>query len=249
MKNKSVHYIDLGKIGYKNAWELQEQIFNSIISKKLEQRNMPVRDENITQNYLLFCEHEPVYTLGKSGNISNLILEKDTLQNTDTQFFHINRGGDITFHGPGQLVAYPILDLDNFFTDIHLYLRTLEEAVIQTCAEYSVEAGRIPGLTGVWVGHDTPNPRKICAMGIRTSRWVTMHGLALNVHTDISYYDHIIPCGIPDKKVTSLHLETNTSVQMSDVKMLLLEKLSNLFSFEINHYQGNILNTMSHEAL
>ncbi|MFM1808500.1 MAG: hypothetical protein RLZZ242_1225 [Bacteroidota bacterium] len=195
----------LGRMKYKAAWEYQEQLFQQTIALKMRNRREQLALQ--TSNYLLFVEHDHVYTLGKSGDLSHLLVSQEELERKGAEFFKINRGGDITFHGPGQLVAYPILDLDHFFTDVHKYLRYLEEAVIQTLAKYHIPAMRSEGETGVWLDVGTPFARKICAMGIRASRWVTMHGLALNVDTDLSYFELMIPCGIQGKGVTSMKLE------------------------------------------
>jgi lipoyl(octanoyl) transferase len=191
-----------------------------------ESKNLP--------NHLIFCEHPHVYTLGKSGDVNNLLLAENELQSKGAKYYKINRGGDITYHGPGQIVAYPILDLENFFTDIHKYLRFLEEAVIRTCASYGVKAGRVDGLTGVWVDYeDVPNARKICAMGVRCSRWITMHGLAFNINPNLSYFGNIVPCGIQDKAVTSLELETSSPINLKSVQEELTKHLVDLFGFEL----------------
>ena len=232
--NRHTEFEDLGLIDYQKGWDRQTELFNSILSVKAENRNLPVEEQRLTNNYLLFCEHPHVYTLGKSGDESNLLIKKEELTNIGATYYHINRGGDITYHGPGQLVVYPIVDLENFFTDIHQYMRLLEEAVIQTLKEFNIESGRIAGLTGVWldVDHKT-KARKICAMGVKTSRWVTLHGLALNVNADLSYFNHMVPCGITDKAVTSLDKELGRSVDMKEVKMILKEKLAHLFRMEL----------------
>lgn len=230
--NKTVTFRDLGLIDYKTCWDFQEELFSKNVELKLQNRKLG--QSLPTHNYLLFCEHPHVYTLGKSGDAENLLLNDLALSNRQASFFKINRGGDITYHGPGQLVAYPILDLDHFFTDIHQYLRYLEEAVILTLADLGIQAGRVPGLTGVWVNHlDEKNTKKICAMGVRCSRWVTMHGLALNVSPDLTYFKDIIPCGITDKAVTSIKEELGELIQMSHVKELLLKHLTQLFEFEL----------------
>jgi lipoyl(octanoyl) transferase len=182
---------------------------------------------------VLLCEHPHVYTLGKSGKENNLLMDVERLPDINAAFYHINRGGDITYHGPGQVVGYPILDLENFFTDIHRYMRLLEEAVIQTLSEFEVSAGRIPGLTGVWVNPESEKPRKICALGVKTSRWVTMHGFALNVNPDLKYFSHIVPCGIQDKEVTSLEKETGKPVNTERVKRVLREKICNHFDMDL----------------
>ena len=242
MKNKKVELIDWGLIDYQQAWDKQEEIFNSTVKLKTEIRNRqvavtpdaaPVEDNDITPNYLIFCEHPHVYTLGKSGKAEHLLLDEQGLKEKNAVYYPVNRGGDITYHGPGQIVSYPILDLDNFFTDIHLYLRTLEEAIILTLAEYGLKAGRYPGYTGVWFDADNDKARKICAMGVRCSRWVTMHGLALNVNTNLDYFKNMIPCGIDDKDVTSMQKELGTSVDINEVKKILTHHISVLFDMEI----------------
>ena len=229
MKNKQVQYIDLGLIDYKEAWDFQEGYFKKIIDIKINNRNN--QTEETTPNYLIFCQHPHVFTLGKSGKMENLLVDEHGLDEKEATFYKINRGGDITYHGPGQLVVYPILDLDNFFTDIHKYMRFLEEAVIKTCAEYGIEAGRIDGLTGVWINDGSP--RKLCAMGVKSSRWVTMHGLALNVNTDLSYFGNIVPCGIDDKAVSSIQKELNREIAMTEVAEKLKSHLGELFEMEI----------------
>ncbi|HEU5289365.1 MAG TPA: lipoyl(octanoyl) transferase LipB [Cyclobacteriaceae bacterium] len=232
--NRHTEFFDLGLIDYKEAWDRQTELFNKILSVKTENRNRSENDQLLTDNYLLFCEHPHVYTLGKSGDENNLLIKKEELPAIGATYYHINRGGDITYHGPGQLVVYPVVDLENFFTDIHQYMRLLEEAVIQTLNEYKVEAGRIPGLTGVWLDPENKTKaRKICAMGVKTSRWVTLHGLALNVNTDLKYFNHMIPCGINDKAVTSLDKELGRSVDMNQVKGALKEKMAHLFRMEL----------------
>ncbi|WP_246343651.1 lipoyl(octanoyl) transferase LipB [Adhaeribacter radiodurans] len=230
MINKEVEVISLGVIDYQEAWDYQEKLFADTIAIKTANRNLEPSERKLTSNYLIYCQHPHVYTLGKSGKESHLLLNEQSLQDHQAKFYKINRGGDITYHGPGQLVAYPILDLDNFFTDIHKYLRFLEEAVILTLADYGMVAGRIAGLTGVWLDfEEQKNPRKICAMGVKCSRWVTMHGLALNVNTDLSYFNHIIPCGIPDKAVTSMQQELNAIVSLAEVEEKLLFYFAKLF--------------------
>lgn len=204
-QNKSVYYCDLGLRDFKETWELQDDYFQKILNIKSENRKN--NTAIITPNYFFFVEHPHVYTLGKSGDIQNLLLNEKQLSEKGASFYKINRGGDITYHGPGQIVGYPILDLENFFTDIHKYLRLLEESIILTLKEYGLESERSPGETGVWLDVGTPFARKICAMGVRASRWVTMHGFALNVNADLGYFDNIIPCGIRGKGVTSLHVE------------------------------------------
>lgn len=232
--NKKVIFRDLGLIDYQEAWDYQERIFAETVALKIKNRNLPTSDQTPTPNYLLFLEHPHVYTLGKSGKQENLLLDESQLDANEAKFYKINRGGDITYHGPGQLVGYPILDLDNFFTDIHRYLRLLEESVILTLAEYGVLAGRIEGLTGVWVDHiEQKNPRKICALGVKSSRWVTMHGFAFNVNSDLNYFSHIIPCGIDDKAVTSLKHELGKEISMQEIKEKMKAHLTSLFEMEL----------------
>lgn len=231
MKNKKVYFQDWGQLGYQEAWDRQEELFDGIVNAKISNRNNE-RSEP-TDNYLIFVEHPHVYTLGKSGKIDNLLLDEQALNEKHASFYKINRGGDITYHGPGQIVGYPILDLDNFFTDIHLYLRTLEEAIIQTLKEYNIEAGRYPGYTGVWLDADNARARKICAMGVRCSRWVTMHGFAFNVNTDLSYFRNIIPCGIDDKDVTSIERELGRKADVNEVKEILKGKIASLFAMDL----------------
>ncbi len=239
MKNKKVQFEDWGLIDYKEAWDRQEKLFSETIRLKTEIRNLSESLDNklttgrFTPNYLVFCEHPHVYTLGKSGKPEHLLLDENGLKEKQATYYPINRGGDITYHGPGQIVCYPILDLDNFFTDIHLYLRTLEEAVILTLAHYGLNAGRYPGYTGVWFDADNEKARKICAMGVRCSRWVTMHGLAFNINTDLSYFKNIVPCGIDDKDVTSLRRELNKEVNINEVKEILKHHISVLFGMEV----------------
>lgn len=234
--NKTVEVIDLGTDDYKRVWNYQETIFKKTVDQKIQNRKSEYpKDQVTTSNYLIFCEHPHVYTLGKSGSIENLLLDDQGLSDHKAQFYSINRGGDITYHGPGQLVAYPILDLDHFFTDIHKYLRFLEEAIILTLADFGLSAGRIDGLTGVWIDFEegAKDPRKICAMGVKSSRWVTMHGLALNVNTDLSYFGHIVPCGIDDKAVTSMNKELGKHVQMSEVQERLTHHIAEVFEMDI----------------
>lgn len=229
MKNKEVQYIDLGLIDYKEAWDFQEEYFKKIVDIKIQNRTNETAE--ITPNYLIFCQHPHVFTLGKSGKMENLLVDEQGLEEKNANFYKINRGGDITYHGPGQLVVYPILDLDNFFTDIHKYMRLLEEAVIKTCADFGINAGRIQGLTGVWL--DDGFPRKICAMGVKSSRWVTMHGLALNINTDLSFFNNIVPCGIDDKAVTSFENELKQHINQSEVAENLKFHLAELFEMTI----------------
>jgi len=230
--NKQVDVQDLGYKDYKETWDYQEALFKSILDVKIKNRKENTGFE--TSNYFLFVEHPHVYTLGKSGDMSNLLLNEAQLLQKAAKFYKINRGGDITYHGPGQIVGYPILDLDNFFTDIHKYLRFLEEMIILTLAEYGLKAERSKGETGVWLDVGTPFARKICAMGVRSSRWVTMHGFALNINTDLGYFDNIIPCGIKGKSVTSLKVELGVDkVDEAKVKEKLLKHFSNLFEAEL----------------
>ena len=204
---------------YKACWDYQELLFNQTIQQKILNRNLPITENVVTKNYLLFVEHPNVFTLGKSGNEKNLLLTKVQLSEKKTDYYKINRGGDITYHGPGQIVAYPILDLDHFFTDIHKYLRLLEETIILTLKEYGLESGRIKGETGVWIDADNIlKARKICAMGVRCSRWVTMHGWGFNVNSDLNYFNNIIPCGIKDKEVTSLNKELGRQIDVIEIK-------------------------------
>jgi len=240
MKNKKVFFEDWGLTDYKQAWDRQEELFGKTVTLKTAIRNQQVAaggvdedDAILTPNYLIFCEHPHVYTLGKSGKPDHLLLDEKGLTEKHAAYYPINRGGDITYHGPGQIVSYPILDLDNFFTDIHLYLRTLEEAVIQTMAHYGLKGERYPGYTGVWLDADNEKARKICAMGVRCSRWVTMHGLAFNVNTDLDYFKNIVPCGIDDKDVTSMKRELGSDVNINEVKEILKHHISVLFGMEI----------------
>ena len=224
-----VIFEDLGLIDYQKAWDYQEQLFKATIDLKIKNRNEGTNE--LTKNYLLFCEHPHVYTLGKSGSFDNLLLNESGLEEHQATFYKINRGGDITYHGPGQLVGYPIFDLDQFFPDIHKYMRFLEEAVIQTIAEYGLEGGRVEGMTGVWLDGDKPTARKICAMGVKSSRWVTMHGIGFNVNSDLSYFSHIVPCGIQDKAVTSMQQELGYQLNMKEVAEVLKQKLAALFGY------------------
>jgi len=237
-QNRRVAVRRLGLVDYQPAWDAQEQLLAETLATKTRNRQLQEAGEplGLTANYLLLCEHPHVYTLGKSGKPEHLLLDEAGLTAHQATFHRINRGGDITYHGPGQLVGYPIFDLDNFFTDIHRYLRLLEEAVILTLAEYGVRAGRITGLTGVWLDFEegAANPRKICAMGVKCSRWVTMHGFALNVNTDLSYFAHIVPCGITDKAVTSLRQELGHAVPVAEVQDRLLPHLARLFGASLS---------------
>mgnify|MGYP000879153356 CR=1 FL=1 len=227
---QKVTLIDLGLKDYKETWEYQEALFQSIIDVKIDNRKNNLSAK--TSNYFLFVEHPHVYTLGKSGDMSNLLLNEEQLTQKGATFYKINRGGDITYHGPGQLVGYPILDLDNFFTDIHKYLRFLEDVIIKTLAEYGIKSERSEGETGVWLDVGTPFARKICAMGVRTSRWVTMHGFALNVNANLGYFDNIIPCGIKGKAVTSMEAELDKKIPLDEVKEKILKHFSGLFKAE-----------------
>lgn len=230
--NKQLQLQDLGLKDYKETWEYQESLFAAIIDIKIKNRREALAAQ--TPNHFLFVEHPHVYTLGKSGDLDNLLIPQDKLAAIGATFYKINRGGDITYHGPGQVVGYPILDLENFFTDIHKYLRLLEEMVILTLAQYGIKAERSEGETGVWLDPGTPFARKICAMGVRASRWVTMHGFALNVNTDLGYFDHMIPCGIKDKAVTSMNLELGLKqVSTQEVKTSLLKHFLALFKAQI----------------
>ncbi|ENA1750733.1 lipoyl(octanoyl) transferase LipB, partial [Flavobacterium psychrophilum] len=226
--NKTIQLQDLGHKDYKATWDYQEQLFQNVLDIKIQNRREERQDQ--TPNYFLFVEHPHVYTLGKSGDLSNLLLSEKQLEAKGATFYKINRGGDITYHGPGQIVGYPILDLENFFTDIHKYLRLLEEAIILTLAEYNITGTRSEGETGVWLGVGTPFARKICALGVRASRWVTMHGFALNANADLGYFDNIIPCGIKGKAVTSLNVELGVEkVNEEEVKEKILKHFTQLF--------------------
>jgi lipoyl(octanoyl) transferase len=232
-KKIRVEFQDWGMIDYQEAWDKQEALFTEIVN--IKSANRTNNTENSTKNYLIFCEHPAVYTLGKSGKMEHLLLDEKGLLDNHARFYKINRGGDITYHGPGQLVGYPILNLDYFFTDIHKYLRLLEEAVILTLADYKITAGRSEGQTGVWLESDDPfKARKICAMGVRCSRWVTMHGFAFNVNTNLAHFKNIVPCGIDDKAVTSMEAELGEKINMEAVKLKLIAHLAELFNMEIN---------------
>lgn len=226
--NRNTKFIDLGLIEYQKAWDYQTELFNQILSIKKSP------DKAYTPNYLIFCEHPHVYTLGKSGDKKNLLIDDLKLKKINASYFHTNRGGDITYHGLGQLVVYPILDLENFFTDIHRYMRALEESVIQTLTDFDIKSGRIKGITGVWVDPDnSKSARKICALGVKTSRWVTLHGLALNINTDLNYFNHIVPCAIEDKSVTSMERELGGQQNMEFVKNKLKQKISAVFEMDL----------------
>ena len=230
--NKKVLLQDLGHRDYKETWDYQEMLFKGIVDTKIKNRREEAGLD--TPNYFLFVEHPHVFTLGKSGDMDNLLVDEKKLEEKGAKFYKINRGGDITYHGPGQIVGYPILDLDNFFTDIHKYLRFLEEMVILTLAEYGLKAERSKGETGVWLDVGTPFARKICAMGVRASRWVTMHGFALNINANLGYFDMMIPCGIKDKAVTSLNVELGKKeIDVAEVKEKLVKHFTKLFEVEI----------------
>jgi lipoyl(octanoyl) transferase len=233
VQNPVVHLLDWGSIPYAEAWERQKAYLNRTVELKIRNRKTSADDQTPTPNYLVFCEHPPVYTLGKSGDPGNILLPEAERAEKGIDFYHIERGGDVTFHGPGQLVGYPIFDLENFRTDLNWYLRQLEEAVVLLLADYGLVGGRIQGLTGVWVGIDGPNPRKICAMGLKCSRWVSMHGFALNVNTDLRYFSYIIPCGIQDKGVTSLAAELGQPVSLTEVQQQLLVHLATTLGFTL----------------
>ena len=228
--NKKVSFKDLKIKDYKETWEYQTALLQEIVDVKIDNRRNGGKKE--TNNHFLFVEHPHVYTLGKSGDLSNLLLNKRQLKEKGATFYKINRGGDITYHGPGQIVGYPILDLENFFTDIHKYLRLLEESIILTIAEYGLKGERSAGETGVWLDAGTPFARKICALGIRSSRWVTMHGFALNVNTNLGYFDHIIPCGIRGKAVASMEAELGKKLNLEEVKTKILTHFKALFEID-----------------
>jgi lipoyl(octanoyl) transferase len=229
MEEVKVEFHQLGLIDYKEAWDYQESLFASTIALKIARRNQETEEQTV--NRLLFCEHPHVYTLGKSGNENHFLLNDVSLTRLGAKYYKINRGGDITYHGPGQLVVYPIFDLDYFFSDIHKYLRFLEEAVIATLTEYGIVGERMEGLTGVWIEPNTPRERKICAFGVKCSRWVTMHGIGFNINTDLTYFNHIIPCGIEDKSVTSMQKELGRIVDFSEVSNVLKKNLSIQFGY------------------
>ena len=233
MRQKII-FQDLGLIDYKECWDYQEKLFNESIRIKTANRKAPEEEQQLANNYLLFCEHPHVFTLGKSGSAANLLINDEQLKKNEARFYKINRGGDITYHGPGQLVGYPILDLEVFFTDIHKYLRYLEEIIILTLQDYGLKGGRINGLTGVWLDHENPSrARKICAMGVRSSRWVTMHGFAFNVNPDLEFFNKIVPCGIQDKSVTSLQKELGEKIDMETIKEKMKKHFANVFECEI----------------
>ena len=241
-QNKEVQFVDLNLVEYKQAWDLQETLLNRIATVKLANRGLSDDSKEITENFLLFCQHPHVYTLGKSGDESHLLLQESFLSTIDATYFKTNRGGDITYHGPGQLVGYPILDLENFYTDIHLYLRMLEEAIIKTCEGYGLVAGRIEGLTGVWINPTQEDARKICAMGVKASRWISMHGFALNVNTDLSYFSHIVPCGIATRGVTSLQQELGQEINYQAVSDVVKGHLADLFKMKLVDVSRETLN-------
>ena len=256
MQDKSIHlekqkiiFEDLGTIRYKTAWEYQDEKVNENLQIKAALRKVEnesdafiCQDSLSTTNYLLFCEHPPVYTLGKSGHIENVLLSKNELEEKNIEFFQTNRGGDITFHGLEQVVGYPILDLEKFGTDLGKYLRNLEEVIILTIAEYGIIGGRSKGQTGVWIDNDIPGrERKICALGIRCSRWITMHGFALNVNTDLTYFNHIIPCGITNKQVTSIEKEVGYKIDLSELKEKLVHHFCAVFEVELMKSEEAIL--------
>ena len=233
MSRRSVRFADLGLWSYQRAWDFQEALFTEVVEQKSANRKLPESERIATRDTLLFVEHPHVYTMGKSGDLGNLLADDERLKAINAEFFRTNRGGDITYHGPGQLVGYPILDLDEYFTDIHRYLRTLEEVIIATLAEYGINGDRSPGETGVWLDVGSPFARKICAMGVRASRWVTMHGWAFNLNTDLRYFEYIIPCGIKDKAVTSLQRELGRPVDESEVKALVAGHFARLFEVDL----------------
>lgn len=233
-KNNTVFFEDLDVIDYKEAWDYQEKLFDRIVTQKVYNRNHP-EDAALTNNHLLFCEHPHVYTLGKNGSENNLLVNMLELQQKEATYYKINRGGDITYHGPGQIVGYPILDLDNFSPDIHQYVANLEEAIIRTIAEYGLKGERMKGASGVWIDPDQPSKaRKICAIGIRSSRWVTMHGFAFNVNTDLSYFELINPCGFTDKKATSMQAELGKSYPMDEVKAKVRDHLADIIGMKLS---------------
>jgi lipoyl(octanoyl) transferase len=231
--NRKTTFIDLDLIEYQKAWDYQLDLFNSLLQIKSQNRDRSPEQHLPTDNFLIFCQHPHVYTLGKSGDENNLLIKKESLSTINATYFETNRGGDITYHGPGQIVGYPVIDMENFFTDIHRYMRYLEEAVIQTLKEFGIESGRINGLTGVWIDFQKEkSARKICALGVKTSRWVTMHGFAFNVNTDLKYFDYIVPCGIQDKAVTSLEKELGKKQDLKTVESILKSKIKEQFGME-----------------
>ena len=233
MSRRPVRFADLGSWSYQRAWDFQESIFTEVVERKSSNRKLPEEERIATHDTLLFVEHPHVYTLGKSGDFGNLLADDERLKSIGAEFYRTNRGGDITYHGPGQLVGYPILDLDEYFTDIHRYLRTLEEVIIATLADYGLSGDRSPGETGVWLDVGTPFARKICAMGVRASRWVTMHGWAFNLNTDLRYFEYIIPCGIKDKAVTSLQRELGRPIDEVEAKARVVGHFARLFEVDL----------------
>ena len=233
MSRRPVRFADLGSWSYQRAWDFQESIFTEVVERKSANRKLSEEERIATHYTLLFVEHPHVYTLGKSGDFGNLLADDDRLKSIGAEFYRTNRGGDITYHGPGQLVGYPILDLDEYFTDIHRYLRTLEEVIIATLADYGLSGDRSPGETGVWLDVGTPFARKICAMGVRASRWVTMHGWAFNLNTDLRYFEYIIPCGIKDKAVTSLQRELGRPIDEVEAKARVAGHFARLFEVDL----------------
>ena len=231
MKNKKIILRDIGKSSFSDAWEYQEDIFKKIIDQKIKNRSNENKME--TNNFLIVTEHDPVYTIGKSGDISNLLLNDDEMKTQGIEFYKINRGGDITYHGPGQIMGYPIIDLDNFFTDINLYLRKLEEVIINTLKSYDLDGFTIKGETGVWVKDNNGLSKKVCAFGIRASRWVTMHGFSFNVNPELNYFKNIIPCGITDKGVTSVSELKNRVIEMNEIKQILYKNFAESFSAKL----------------
>jgi lipoyl(octanoyl) transferase len=231
MKNKKIILRDIGKSSFSDAWNYQEDIFKKIIDQKIKNRSNENKME--TNNFLIITEHDPVYTIGKSGDISNLLLNDDEMKTQGIEFYKINRGGDITYHGPGQIMGYPIIDLDNFFTDINLYLRKLEEVIINTLESYDLEGFTIKGETGVWVKDNNGLSKKVCAFGIRASRWVTMHGFSFNVNPELNYFKNIIPCGITDKGVTSVSELINRNIEMNEIKQILYKNFAESFSAKL----------------
>lgn len=238
MSKPVVSFRDLGHSPYKETWDFQEELFERNVQRKLQNRSEGKADGEGTEDVLLFVEHPHVYTLGKSGDAFHLLVSEEKLKEIGATYYPINRGGDITYHGPGQIVGYPLLDLEHFFTDIHKYMRYLEEAIIRTIAHYGIVGGRIDGLTGVWLDiNDPKKARKIAALGVKCSRWLTMHGFAFNVNTDLNYFNYIVPCGITDKTVTSLSKELGREIDMEEVKRILLQELADVFQFEIQIQQ------------
>ncbi|NQY66913.1 MAG: lipoyl(octanoyl) transferase LipB [Flavobacteriales bacterium] len=234
---QKVYFKDLSTVDYKVAWKYQEKLHKELVDKKLNARDSSTPEPIQNKHYLLFCEHPHVYTIGKSGEKKNLLLNENQLKEKEATFYEINRGGDITYHGPGQIVGYPILDLENFFTDISKYMRYLEEAIILTLKEYGIEGDRNPGFTGVWLDVDKPlKTRKIAALGVRCSRWVTLHGFAFNINPDLDYFENIIPCGISDKQVTSLKAELGKDVDVQEVKEKLKLHFSELFEMKLINF-------------